>query len=241
MVNHFIFIASAYSLGCRIVLHYCDENAAQNDFKYIIEKCGKDAPVSTHFMQTDSLDWESVVAKDKFFKDVKVILSVDDFISLINKDQTLNGLDIAKYVLSKISCTHLKLQKLVYFCYADYLCNTGEKLFFDRIYAYRLGPVVDSVYKKYRKSVLAREDNKITYNEFDRKMSITSRILASKKGLEKLDSINKTLEKYGKYMPNELVDLTHKDNTPWFMSGKGEKRDVEISDTLILKYHKNEI
>lgn len=52
--------------------------------------------------------------------------------------------------MSKIKCTQLKLQKLVYFCFADYLCDTGKELFTDKIYAFKYGPVVDSVWKKYK-------------------------------------------------------------------------------------------
>lgn len=244
MVSHFIFIASSYSLGTRIVLHYCDEDIAKADYEYIIKECGYGLPISTHFVQTNSSDWSSVVKNDKFFKDVKVISSRDEFIDLVMHDQQLNGLDIAKYILTKIRCTHLKLEKLVYFCYADYLCDTGEKLFLDKIYAYRLGPVIDSVYKKYRKSgkgLLEREDNKNTYDEYLHRMPIKSRILVSSNGIKKLDSINKTIEKYKDLSPNDLVRLTHKKSTPWSMSGSGDELNIEISDSLIIKHHKYEI
>lgn len=124
------------------------------------------------------------------------------------------------------------------------MCETGEKLFLDKIYAYRLGPVVDSVYKKYRKSgkgVLEREDNKNTYDEHSRKMPIKSRILVSSNGIKKIDSINQTIEKYKDLSSRDLVDLTHKDRTPWSMSGSGNEIDIEITDSLILEYHKYEI
>ena len=77
--------------------------------------------ISTHFIQTDSVSWESVCVKDHYFKGIEVIDNIDKFIKLIQKDRILNGFDVAKYILCKIKCTHLKLEKLVYLCFADYL------------------------------------------------------------------------------------------------------------------------
>lgn len=142
----------------------------------------------------------------------------------------------AKYILT----THLKLEKLVYMCYADYLCSTKEKLFNDRIYAYKLGPVIETVYEKYKKAGhddLAVEDDRRTYNDTDKVMPIRSRILSSSNGLKKIISIDKTLEKYSNYSASFLVDLTHKNSTPWSKSGAGRIANKLISDSLILKYH----
>lgn len=101
-------------------------------------------------IQAEDETWEAVCKADYFFKDVKVIEDVETFIKLINEDRTLQGIDVAKYILSKITCTQLKLQKLVYLCFADYLCETGKELFTDKIYAFKYGPVVETVYKKYK-------------------------------------------------------------------------------------------
>lgn len=76
--------------------------------------------------------------------------NVEDFIRLIQVDRVLTGMDIAKYILSKQPCTHLKLQKLVYYCFADYLCEAHDKLFQDEIYAFELGPVIQSVREKFK-------------------------------------------------------------------------------------------
>lgn len=62
------------------------------------------------------------------------------------------------YILARHTCTHLELEKLGYMCYADYLCRTGKKLFKDTVYAFKYGPVVESVYEKY-KGTKEIEDN----------------------------------------------------------------------------------
>ena len=248
MINHYIIMASAYSIGKRIVLDYNTDDTLpmdliQKDIDYIIEKCGADIAISSHSIQTESILWESVEKKDNFFKDTLVVNNKEEFVNIVLKDRELTGIDIAKYILSVLPSTHLKLQKLVYMCYANYLCEENEKLFNDKIYAYRLGPVIESVYKKYKKSgygLLSVEDNKHTYNEDVKKLPSRSRILASKNGLKKLLSIDKTIKNYAIYTANELVGLTHKENTPWAKTGSGLIINKQITDELIKQYHINE-
>lgn len=247
MVKHFIIIASAYSIGKRIALDYFDTEQVKikdikKDMDHIIKECGDDVSISTHYIQTEELGWDKVVKLDKFFAKVKLIDTKEEFVEILLKDRNLKGIDIAKYILTKIPCTHLKLEKMTYMCYADYLYQTGNKLFEDKIYAYKLGPVVKSVYDKYKKkwSKYLYEDDEKVYDEHDKNMPIKSRILASKDGIKKLISIDKTIEKYREYSASKLVNLTHQKSTPWSMSGKGEETYKEIEDDLIIKYHKYE-
>ena len=157
MINHYIVMASAYSIGKRIVLDYHSESELPieqitKDINYINEFCGTDIALSSHLIQTESTSWESVENKDNSFKDALVIKDKEEFTKILFEDRYLKGTDVAKYILSIVPCTHLKLQKLVYMCYAEYLCGENENLFNDKIYAYRLGPVIESVYEKYKKS-----------------------------------------------------------------------------------------
>lgn len=248
MVTHFIFMSSSYSLGTRIALDYIVEDIEMQGklkgyLKRITDECGKDVSISTHMIQTDDKTWQSVYSADHFFKDVKVINSVDEFIQLIKKDRQLLGIDVAKYILSKITCTQLKLQKLVYLCFADYLCNTGKKLFEDKIYAFKYGPVIDTVYKKYKKygyKPIERDTEDISSKGIF-EMPSKSRILFAEDGTGKLLSIEETLKKYGKKTASELVDITHKENSPWNKTDKGIlKKYPEIKLDIIEKYHKNE-
>lgn len=252
MIKHFIVMASAYSKGKRIALDYFEEDilqmdVIQKDIDYIFEKCGKDAPISTHYIQTIEPGWEKVVELDKFFEKAELIKTKEEFVEILLKDRTLKGIDIAKYILTKVPCTHLKLEKLVYMCYADYLYEEGSRLFEDRIYAYKLGPVIESVYEKYKKSGCEaieieeiEEDDTYTYDETQKKMPIRSRILSSEDGLKKLISIDKTLDKYSKYSAMELVNITHKEETPWSKAGAKSHSYKIIKDAIIKKYHKYE-
>lgn len=247
MVTHCIIMSSSYSNGTRIAVDYIvNENTTKEDLKcrlsVIINSCGKDVSISTHMIQTDSSDFDSVRKKDSFFDDVELIGTLDEFISLIKKDRELLGIDVAKYILCLEKCTHLKLEKLVYLCYAEYLCEFGDKLFKDNIYSYKYGPVVESVYDRYKVYGYKEMDKDVKdINNSDiYKMPSRSRILFAKDGVKKLDCIEKTLKKYGICSANELVDLTHKPNTPWSKSGRGTLFNEIISDEVIEKYHKNE-
>ena len=71
MINHYIVMASAYSIGKRIVLDYHSESELEveqitKDINYINEFCGTDIALSSHLIQTESTSWESVENKDNF-------------------------------------------------------------------------------------------------------------------------------------------------------------------------------
>lgn len=241
-MKHFIILSSSYSEGTRIAMDFVIESpevkSEINDVvKRITEKCGNDVSLSTHFLETSSKSWESVVVADDFFEGVKLIGTDSEFISLIQKDRKLNSLSVAKYILSKIKCTHLQLEKLVYLCFADYLCSTDKPLFDDTIYAFKLGPVVKTVYEEYKKY---RGDT-ITIDPIESKyeMPLRSLISFTEDGHEKLLSIDKTLEKYGCYSANELVDITHTNGSPWERTYDGT-RYKEIPSDIIKKYHCSE-
>ena len=212
MTTHFIFMSSSYSLGKRIALDFVikDEIEIQSklkaDLDKIISECRKDVSISTHTIQAKDETWESVCEADYFFKNVEVVESLEKFIKLIKKDRKLKGIDVAKYILSKIKCTQLKLQKLLYLCYADYLCDTGKELFTDTIYAFKYGPVIDTVYKEYKKygyKPIEEEKEDIDANVLE--MPAKSRILFAEDGTEKVISIDSTLKKYGQLTSAKLV------------------------------------
>lgn len=248
MITHYIIMSSSYSKGKRIALDYIiDEKSEYLELKgvlkKIIDECGKDVSISTHFIQTDSKSWTSVIEKDYFFRDVEVIKSIEEFIRLIKKDRILSGVDVAKYILCKVKCTHLKLEKLVYLCFAEYLCKYDKELYEDYILAYKYGPVVESVYDKYkgyRYKEIEQDDEKIDATDLH-EMPARSRILFAEDGINKIKSIDETIEKYGSFSAGDLVYLTHKQLTPWDISGRGQYVDKVIKNEVIKKYHCNEM
>lgn len=246
MVKHYIIMSSSYTDGTRIALDITDVSLLNSEaiagiIQDIKHSCGKDVPLSTHLIETGSDSWASVAEYDPFFENVECAKSVAVFSEKIKKGRILTGLDVATYILSKIKCTHLSLEKLVYFAYADYLCEHSEHLFEDRIYAFTHGPVVESVYKTYKRSgsqyVKSLEfgvDSDIQTGV--KELPAKSRILFAKDGSEKLRSIDQTIQKYGKYTAGELVDLTHRVGSPWSHLNSSRSYQV-ISDELIMAHH----
>lgn len=243
MIKHYIIMSSSYSDGKRIALDITDEKLLNSQsIGKIIEdiraNCDQDVPLSAHYIQTESLSWESVLRYDPFFEDVECVETVDEFTEKVKKDRKLSGLDVANYIAANVLCTHLKLEKLVYMAYADYLCESGKKLFDDKIYAFTYGPVIESVYETYKRSGIETVYPKDISGEYiiSEKMPFRSRILFAKDGVKKIRSIDRTLKKYSKLSAFELVDLTHKAGTPWNRVNSSYPYS-EISDFLIKEFH----
>jgi uncharacterized phage-associated protein len=108
----------------------------------------------------------------------------------------------------KISLSPMKLQKLIYFTYRDYLKGSGNKLFSERISAWRYGPVVESVYNHF-KPFEAQSINKFYRNGIGDvlKLSESSEIFGS--------VIKSVWEKYRGFSGIELSKITHRKGTAW--------------------------
>ena len=246
MVKHYIIMSSSYTDGTRVALDITEVSQLNSEaiakiIQDIKQLCDKDVPLSTHLIETASDTWDSVAAYDPFFRDVECVKSTEAFSDKIRKGRTLSGLDVANYILSRIRCTHLSLEKLVYFAYADYLCEHSERLFEDKIYAFTHGPVVYSVYQTYKRSGSQYvqpfefgDDSDVQVGV--KELPARSRILFAKDGAEKLRSIDQTIQKYGRYTAGTLVDITHRSGSPW-SHVDSSKAYQPISDELIKAYH----
>lgn len=239
MVTHYILISSSYSKGTRIALDICDiddieANIIPKITKEIQLQCGHDVSLGLQCIRVESEKWSDVVKADGFFDKMLVVKTLDEFIELINKDRELTAIDVALYILSKLKCSHIRLQKMLYFCYADYLCKTGEKLFNDKLIAYKYGPIVQSVYDvfKHKYGDLSEYGKQIP-NKKSLIMPTKSKIFFTENGIGKAIDIDKTLERYKHYSGKALVCVTHRKGTPWDLTELG----MEISDDDILKAH----
>ena len=100
--------------------------------------------------------------------------------------------------------TNLKLQKVLYFVQAYYLAKLNRPLFSDNIEAWEYGPVVPSVYRKYRtnkSNPIISEEDKSSLAEEDKK------------------NVQKIWNTFGGYSASRLVDITHA-HTPWKKANK---------------------
>lgn len=237
MTKHYIIMGSSYKMGKRIAMDFTnyDTEYLKAVMKKIRSKCGR-VPLSSHSISTESSEWCSVVELDAYFENVLIIETVDEFIDIIKEDSKLISTDISSYILAKTNqkYTQMHIYKLVYLCFADYLCEYKKRLFFDEIYAFKLGPIPNGTYQKYKfygRSVI----NKVNSLELAR-----SRILTLEDGVEKISSIDKTLKKYEQFSANELSNITHREKSPWSEIYEPHQNFIEIPVELIYTNHKYE-
>ena|ERR1017187_7822771 len=114
-----------------------------------------------------------------------------------------------------IDITNLKLQKLLYYSQAWHLAFTGEPLFRDDIEAWVHGPVVPSVFRKFRGYRWDTIDCDV--HPLDDKRV--------------LDHLNSVLDAYGKVSATSLERLTHNEE-PWNAARQGAPID-EPSQNVI--------
>lgn len=244
MAFHFIAISSSYSQGYRIGWHYSSEKrldlgVIQNFMKTVEKECGS-LQFAVHKLSTDSTDFESVIRKDRFFEDVVTTSSVTSFIELLKMDKILSATDIAKFILTIQPMSQLKLQKILYYVYAEFLLKTGKKLFKEEFVAFQYGPVVKEIYHKYKKygSSIIEEDEDDVFELHARIPTPISfmKVVSSEVGIEAVTSIIDTLEKYLGCSASELVTKTHRPQGPWDQVYESYQNKV-ITDDIILKYH----
>ena len=65
MIKHYIIMSSSYTDGTRVALDITEESLLNSEaiaamLKEIKRICGKDVPLSTHLIETESAAWESV-------------------------------------------------------------------------------------------------------------------------------------------------------------------------------------
>ena len=115
--------------------------------------------------------------------------------------------DVAAYLLSKADIkegdgmTHLKLQKLLYYCQGFSIVLLKKPLFTNKIEAWPHGPVVVDVYHKLK----TYEDGIIVSFDFGDISSLAD---------DEKSLIDDVYEVYGGYSASRLRNLTHNEK-PW--------------------------
>jgi uncharacterized phage-associated protein len=152
-------------------------------------------------------------------------------------------LAIANYFIKKsnYTVTPLQLIKIVYISYGYVLAILEEKLFSEEIEAWQFGPVVPSIYhtfKHYKKESVSELSTEIT---FDDNFHFNEEIFTMDKENENYETtiqiLDKVWDSYKKYSGYELIDLTHKDNTPWSQVFKHNQHHIKLEDSAIKTYY----
>ena len=137
-----------------------------------------------------------------------------------------SALKVAEYIIGycnekKKTISNLKLQKVLYFVQAQFLVNHGQACFEEEIEAWDFGPVVPSVYHKYKifgSTFIPIPSNTfgIDINDYDK------------------SDINAMVDACSEYSATELVNITHNQD-PWKKTYRQYERKV-ISNELIREF-----
>lgn len=236
MYQHCLLIYSDYSIGKRIAFHKSYESVEEMwqffDFSELIKHKFKQLTFSFHHIQTEVDDVNLIERYDKFFKGIEYYSEVESFISLIEEDTTIKPIDIVKMILCKKSYTQLEIEKILYFCYCEYLKICKKPLFKEEFEAWTYGPVMPEVYQELRRF----NRSKITIDEKD-KAIVWAKAIRFEDYDKIKEAIDITIQKYGEYSSGQLVSKTHEKGSPWdrvFKNGEGQN-DI-ISKEIIEEY-----
>lgn len=146
------------------------------------------------------------------------------------KDYEIPVDDIAKYILSFAQytgdvITNLKLQKLLYYAQAWFLVNNeGRRLFPEEIEAWQYGPVIPSIYQKYKD--FGRTPIEVDY-DYEKDFGYLPENVRQ--------YLSEFCEKFFSLSAAELVGMTHQER-PWreaMAAGAG----TPISTDVMFEYY----
>jgi len=115
---------------------------------------------------------------------------------------------ILRALQENVLLSPMKLQKLIYFTYRDYLQTTGIQLFTEQISAWRYGPVVESVYNHFKPFGAS------SINRFYKDSAGDASILVETNDLGKV--ISSVWSSYRSFDGIVLSEITHRQGTAWY-------------------------
>ena len=156
---------------------------------------------------------------------------------------TQHTLAVANYFVkkSRYKVTPLQLVKLVYIAHGYTLAILKKPLFSEKVEAWKFGPVVPSVYHSFK------HFGKTHITKLSKELCFTDDLLLEEVFFE-LDRgnedykyhvaiIDKVWSLYGEYSGFQLIDITHKKNSPWNGVYKEDKNHIEITNKKIKEYY----
>ncbi|MDO8380378.1 Panacea domain-containing protein [Phenylobacterium sp.] len=144
-----------------------------------------------------------------------------------------SALAVSNFILDRgddegIPIRHLKLQKLLYFCYAWFAGNKHEELFSEDIEAWKLGPVVREVYLEFKDCGSRPIHTRAQSYDWDNDRYVEPTI-----DRDLQSELLPVWNEYKRKTDAWLVEATHADSEPWAMLvrqvGQADKRQIPFS------------
>lgn len=157
----------------------------------------------------------------------------------------LNAKSLANLILDwadkdGVSVTPMKLQKLVYFCHADFLIDVGQPLIEQEFEAWEYGPVIPSLFHEFKDFGSQSITRRATcFNPITCQSGICE--TPSLGAFE--ESIRASYEAYARYTASSLSKLSHSEAGPWAEAlrrfERGSIKGRTIDNRLIAECHKH--
>ena len=155
----------------------------------------------------------------------------------------LDGKEFANLILDwaeaiAVPITPMKLQKLLYYCHADFLSLYGKPLIDDQFEAWQFGPVMPSVFQEFKQfsgnpiSSRAKRFNPVT--------AVVEVAPPCSLGDAELQ-VKALFNLYVRFSATSLSNMSHVENGPWSEAlarfDRGVNPGRRISNDLIRGYH----
>ena len=114
---------------------------------------------------------------------------------------------IKRALSEDVPLSPLKLQKMIYFLYKEYLQKTGSEIFNERFETWKYGPVIPSLYFEF----MSFGNHSI--NEYAKDSQ--GKIFFVKEEGDFEEAISKVWKKYKAFTGSSLSALTHQEGTAW--------------------------
>lgn len=118
--------------------------------------------------------------------------------------------------------TNLRLQKLLYFAQGWYMARYGKPLFTAPIEAWKLGPVVPTIYGEYQHC-----GNSPIHDDPPAEDAFTA---------EEFELLMDVVREYDRYSTSALIDMTHENGTPWAKAFRQDMLRIPLDNAEIMKY-----
>ena len=172
-------------------------------------------------------------------KDIKEgkTVPLSSLIKGMGEIKQIDPTSLSKYIINRVhemghSVSHLKLQKLLYYCAAWHMVYfDGKQLISEDFEAWMHGPVIREVWNYYRDESVLYDDIQPVNLGFDIRDILND---------EQVEVIDDALEEYGKRSAYYLECLTH-DEKPWREARRGyvssDRCEETISKEIMRKFY----
>ena len=162
--------------------------------------------------------------------------------TFLGSEMAHDGRAIANWVLDAaekdgINLSNLSLQKVLFFCHAWHLVETGEPLIHHRFEAWQHGPVLQFLYRQFKS--FGSDPIRSRATGLNRKTG-TQEVIRAEIPSDVQERLRRVVRFYGKLQPWDLVDLSHEAGSPWDQVWHFEGKvnpGMKIENEAILEYY----